>query len=367
MEKQRTHLAVAAVGVALVAVVWTAVARGADAPVWNPRAAASYLDQRADWWTTWSGSARDHETFCISCHTAAPYAVARPALRQTLGESAPSAPEAKLAANVVKRVRMWREVEPFYPDQTRGVPKTSESRGTESILNALVLASRDAASGSLSDDARKAFDNMWTLQMKTGDNTGAWTWLNFHYEPWEAERSPYFGATLAAIAVGMAPGHYSASADIQDRMTALRTFLQKGADTQHLFNRINALWASTLVPDLLAADQQRSIVDAVRRAQREDGGWTMAKFADWKRIDNTALDESSDGYATGLATFALQAAGISRDDATVRRGRAWLTSHQQPGGFWYTASLNKQRDPQSDPGKFMSDAGTAYAVLALTR
>jgi len=285
----KKKITAAAFGVALVAAAWTltAGASRADAPAWNPHAAASYLDQRADWWTTWPGAARDHETFCVSCHTAAPYAVARPALRRVLGENAPSTAEAKLAANVLKRVRMWREVEPFYPDQTRGVPKTSESRGTESILNALVLSSRDAAAGALSDDARQAFDNMWALQMKTGDQTGAWTWLNFHYEPWEAERSPYYGATLAAVAIGMAPGHYAATGDIQDRLKALRAYLQKGADSQHLFNRINLLWASTLLPDLLSAEQQRSIIDAVRRAQQDDGGWTMSRFADWKRIDNT--------------------------------------------------------------------------------
>src|SRR2546430_7896161 len=98
----------------------------ADPSTWSPRAAAAYLDQRATWWTTWPNAQRDHGTFCVSCHTALPYALARPALRQPLGESAPSASEAALLANITKRVTLWREVEPFYPDQTRGVPKTSE-------------------------------------------------------------------------------------------------------------------------------------------------------------------------------------------------------------------------------------------------
>ena len=365
MQKQ---LAAAACGIVVVAVAWTAVARGADAPVWNPRAAASYLDRRAEWWTTWPNAARDHDTFCVSCHTAAPYAVARPALRRTLGESAPSATETKLVANVVKRVRMWREVEPFYPDQTRGLPKSSESRGTESVLNALVLASRDAASGSLSEDGRRAFDNMWALQLKTGDLNGAWAWLNFHYEPWEAERSPYYGAALAAVAVGMAPGGYAATPEIQDRLKLLRTYLQRGNDAQHLFNCIAALWASTLLPELLTREQQRATVDAVKRAQLPDGGWTLSSFADWKRQDGSALETGSDGYATGLASFVLQAAGVPRDDAALHRGLGWLSAHQdQVGGFWFTASLNKNRDPQSDAGRFMSDAGTAWAVLALTK
>ena len=110
---------------------------------------------------SWPTAARDHETFCVSCHTVAPYAMARPALRAALAEQAPSPIERKLLDNVTKRVRMWKEVEPFYPDETRGVPKTAESRGTESILNALILASYDAPAGKLSPDARLALDNMW--------------------------------------------------------------------------------------------------------------------------------------------------------------------------------------------------------------
>lgn len=141
-----------------------------DSAGWSPTAAAAYLDQRMDWWTKWPTAARDHGTFCVSCHTVLPYALARPVLRQALAEREPSANERLLVDNVTRRVRLWKDVEPFYPDQTRGLPKTSESRGTEAILNALILASRDAltASPSLTEDTRRAFDNLWALQMKSG-------------------------------------------------------------------------------------------------------------------------------------------------------------------------------------------------------
>src|SRR5579863_7373578 len=87
-----------------------------EAGSWDSKAAATYLDQRADWWMNWDQSVRDHDTHCVSCHTALPYALGRPALRSALGEQSPSATELKLLANVTKRVRLWNEVEPFYSD-----------------------------------------------------------------------------------------------------------------------------------------------------------------------------------------------------------------------------------------------------------
>src|SRR5690349_973264 len=128
---------------------------------WDQKAAAAYLDGRAGWWMAWPKAARDHETFCVSCHTAVPYAISRPALRKALSEEAPSANERRLLENVTKRVRLWKEVAPFYSDADRGMCKTVESRGTESVLNALILASNDAQHGQLSNDARKALENMW--------------------------------------------------------------------------------------------------------------------------------------------------------------------------------------------------------------
>ena len=90
-----------------------AVAADTDGTHWNPQSAASYLDGRAAWWITWKNSARDHDTFCISCHTALPYAIGRPALRTALGEKGASKGETQLVDNVTKRVRMWADVEPF--------------------------------------------------------------------------------------------------------------------------------------------------------------------------------------------------------------------------------------------------------------
>src|SRR5262245_6490036 len=92
------------------------------AATWDVRAAASYLDARQGWWMTWPNALRDHDTSCVSCHTALPYALARPALRTALGEGDLSATEKKLLDNIIRRVRLWKEVEPFYPDQTRGLP-----------------------------------------------------------------------------------------------------------------------------------------------------------------------------------------------------------------------------------------------------
>jgi len=334
---------------------------------WNPRAAAEYLDSRQDWWQHWPNAQRDHDTACVSCHTSVPYALARPALRAALNDHAIPSGERALLANVVKRVRLWKEVEPFYPDQTRGLPKTSESRGMEAVMNALILATRDASDGVLSDDARQAFTNMWALQFRAGDLKGAWAWLNFKYEPWEAPESAYVGATLAAIAVGSAPGNYLASPEIQAQLKLLRDYLQPRADSERLFNRVMVLWASTRIPDLLTSSQRQAIIDAVTSAQRDDGGWSTASLGSWKRVDSTDLDTASDGYATGLVTLALQRAGIERADTRVNRGLLWLTRHQDAKtGMWYASSLNKQRDPASDIGKFMSDAATAYAVMALT-
>ncbi len=333
---------------------------------WSAEAAAGYLDERMNWWMSWPVAARDHETFCISCHTALPYALARPALRTALSERGPSASEQKVLANVTKRVQMWNEVEPFYPDAVRGVPKTAESRGTESIFNALILVRADDPAGKLSPDARLALDNMWALQCKAGEAKGAWAWLQFHNAPWEGD-SQYFGATLAALAAGTTPGDYRAQPEVQTGMQLLRDYLLREQASQVTFNRVMLLWASAKFPGLLSAAQQQTIIEEALAKQQADGGFSLAAFVEgWKRHDGTAQETQSDGLATGLVTLALLQAGVAPDHPQLRRGLMWLVQNQdKKEGRWRAYSLNKQRDLASDVGKFMSDAATAYAVLAL--
>ncbi|TLY90864.1 MAG: hypothetical protein E6K44_07685 [Gammaproteobacteria bacterium] len=262
--------------------------RSVPADPWDPQAAAAYLDHRIEWWMGWSGAARDQGTFCFSCHTAVPYALARPSLRTALAEAAPSAAEHQLMEDVRQRVRLWSATRPFYTDERHGPGKSAQSRGTEAVLSAVMLAWDDARSGRLSADTRAALDNMWAVQQASGPDRGAWAWLDFNLAPWEVPDAQYYGAALAALAVGVAPEDYRSIPQIQE----------------------------------------------------------------------------------------LEQAAMPRALEAVRHGRSWLVRNQRghgglwvrgQEGFWVTHSLNKRRNPSSNVGLFMSDAATAYAVLALTR
>jgi len=338
------------------------------APTWSSKAAADYMDGRAMWWIGWSKSQRDHDTFCISCHTALTYSLGRPALRSPLGEKTLSPNEQKIVANITKRVGLWSEVEPFYSDEKQGKPKTAEARGTESILNALILVSYDARDGKFGDAAKQAMGNMWSLQLKDGEKKGGWNWLNFHNEPWEADDSQYWGSTLAAIAIGTTPKSYQATPEVREGLNSLKAFLQTGWQQQSIINQTFLLWASSKVPGLLTKEQQNAVVSSILSKQQEDGGWSTASIivSTWKRRDGTPLDAKSDGYGTGLASFVLQRAGVSRNRPEMKKALAWLAANQDKQGLWAASSPNKQRDSSSDAWLFMSDAATAYSVLSLT-
>ena len=131
-------------------------AAAAAASGWDRQAAERYLDGREVWWQGWDRTQKDHGTYCISCHTQAPYGLARPVLRRELNEPAPSGAELAMIESIQKRVHMWKDVQPFYLDEKYGEGKEIESRNAESVLNAVILTSYDLRAGHLSETTRAA-------------------------------------------------------------------------------------------------------------------------------------------------------------------------------------------------------------------
>jgi hypothetical protein len=342
----------------------------AGEPAWDPKAAAAYLDARADWWLGWSGAARGHGTACLSCHTAVPIALARPALAgigQPAGDRRP-------VDGVIARVENWdriiaapaAEANPFvafYPKDRK-----PSALGTEAVLNALVLTDTDRRGAkALSPSTRKALDHLWEQQQPNG----AWRWLDFGLNPWEKDGS-YYGAALAAVAVGMAGHDYADQADVRPKVAALTGFLRTNYADQPLHHRVAALWAASRIPGVLTETDTAALIDELFATQEPDGGWALAKLGKpikqvnaWKARAMYPDGAVSDGYATGLVVLAFKRSGVSADQPNLRRAIAWLATHQA-NGSWPATYLNRRRNPDEPIGQFMRDAATAFAVLALT-
>ena len=344
--------------------------------------AISYLDARQDEWSRFAGAQRGQgadKTSCVSCHTGVSYALARPVLRRfaaaaKAGPAAPAAEERTIAA-VSLRVEHWAELDSprfrlMYDSDLR---KKAESRGTEAVVNALILAQDDATRGQKApgEATRTALKHLWATQTAEGSAAGSWDWLNFGFEPWEAKGSRAFGAALAAIAVGSAPGYLGQGPDLDEGaargLRSLRDYLRGRFPDENMYNRLWILEASTSLEDLLSADQKRELVDQLVGLQREDGGWALATLGKFPRVDGTPQAQDSDGYATALVLHALlrARAGSPSGHPEVSRGLVWLRSHQQEDGSWPGRSVNKQRDPTTFVGKLMSDAATAMAATVL--
>ena len=298
----------------------------ADAPSWNRKAAAGALDERQAWWANFPSAQRDHDTFCVSCHTTLPYALARPRLRASVGERQASSTEATLEENVLKRVRQWNEIAPYYPDQTAGVPRTSQSRGTESVLNAAVLAARDASAGTLSADTRTAFANMWALQMKTGELSGAWVWLHFRLEPWESDQAPYWRVNRGGRHRHGA-GRLRVHAGHSGRSGRAPRLPWQAVRSPALLQSIDGPVGRGEIARHVDRGQIRAAVNSRVPLQQTDGGWSMSALGPWKRSDGSEQDKTSDGYATGLATLALQETGFGTDPR-VMKALEWLAANQ---------------------------------------
>lgn len=278
---------------------------------------------------------------CVTCHTNGLYLMSRSRLSEDL--------------EIHDRVRAfadgvvtdgWAEAD---ASDKKGPPDA------EVVLLAAGLSLDDAATtGELADTTRAALDRMWTVQREDG----GWEWIKCGWAPLESD--DHFGVTLAALAVGSAANDYAATPQAVAGVKKLREYLASNPG-DNLHQRGMALWASTRLDGLLSDAARAQCVADLSALQQEDGGWSLASLGDWDRDDGTPQDtETSNGYGTGFVTFLLLKAGVPAGDPRVERGITWLKTNQRESGRWYTRSLFR------DSKHFITHAGTAFAVMALT-
>lgn len=130
---------------------------------WNARMAAQYMDSRLKEWAAWP-NALVSGVVCVSCHSGLPYLVSRPALRQALGEkSGPTLYEDLLVEGTRATVfrtdakELFGGVKGHLGDQVYAA---------QVVVSSVVIAMEDAPRGKLSPEGEKAFERMWSIQLK---------------------------------------------------------------------------------------------------------------------------------------------------------------------------------------------------------
>ena len=130
----------------------------------------------------------------------------------------------------------------------------------------------------------------------------------------------------------------------------------KSATTQdRAFHALGLAWGNAAPASIAAAAR------ALAASQRADGGW------------NQLPEMASDAYATGQALYALNVAGkMAVSNPVYQKGIDYLLRTQASDGTWHVETRAIWLQPYFESGfpygrdQFISAAGTAWAVMALT-
>ncbi len=111
---------------------------------------------------------------------------------------------------------------------------------------------------------------MWRFQMGDGSRKGAFPWNNSDRDPYSNE-AIYIGASLAALAVAIAPDNYRSRPEIRGNLEALENYLRISANGQPLHHRLVSLWASAKLKGLLPEEAVQQILKETWQGQEADG------------------------------------------------------------------------------------------------
>jgi squalene-hopene/tetraprenyl-beta-curcumene cyclase len=277
------------------------------------QAAVQFLDAAALNW--------QKERKCFACHSDYAFLFTRP----LVGWDVPS--HQQIRANL---------------EQLAEKPMEGKHSVTHTVMAASVLAQNDAlTTGKLQPVTRTALDRMWEVQREDG----GFDWMKFNQPP--SEIDDHYGVTMAAIGVAKAG------------LAKIREYFKDNPPT-NLHHRAMKLLASQHLDGIMTEAERQQVVADLFALQKPDGGWGAVTLGNWERSDDKPRDmESSDGYGTGFAIYAIRQAGVPADDPRIQKGIVWLKTHQRESGRWFTRSMWK------DSKHYITHTGTAYAILAL--
>ena len=175
-------------------------------------------------------------------------------------------------------------------------------------------------------------------------------------------RPPFEGSgltrTVLAVHVLSTYGWPARQSEFDDRLARARAWLLK-AEPRTTYERAELIlglkWSGAKAADIAR------IATALRREQRDDGGWSQTKYL------------GSDAYATGLVLYALKQTGqLTPSNESYKKGVSFLLKTQLEDGSWYVRSRSPKFQPYFQGGfphdhdQWISSTATAYAVMALS-
>ncbi|MBL8227126.1 MAG: ankyrin repeat domain-containing protein [Bryobacterales bacterium] len=170
--------------------------------------------------------------------------------------------------------------------------------------------------------------------------------------PMEDGSFPITAKAIRALRDHMPPGR---KADFEERIERAAAWLatEPPLTTEDRAMQLLGLrWAGKPAP--------RNRVDELVKLQRANGGWAQTPYL------------PTDAYATGVALYALQEAGVVPSSATYRRGVSFLILSRKDDGSWHVRTRAAGFQPYFESGfphghdQWISQSGTAWAVIALS-
>ena len=200
------------------------------------------------------------------------------------------------------------------------------------------------------NDTQDGLKKLLTSIVNDQGNDGSWKRVN---EARPILSSPDTLTTLALLVLSArnAPDMGEAGKTAQERGLQWLLSAKPDDELQPTVLRL-ILWRRLGRPE----SEWKPLAQQLRSSQNEDGGWSQTRLA------------KSDAYATGQALYALAEAGVTNDDAAIRRAQSFLEKSQREDGAWAMTSRaimgNGKVATHFEP---ITHAASAWAVMGLVR